>query len=83
MTEGVLAASFSPDSRTVVTAGMDNTARLWDAASGKELQRLTHGDMVFAASFSPDGRTVVTASAGQDRRAVGRRQRQRTATANA
>ena len=56
------AASFSPDGRTVVTASDDKTARLWDAASGKELQRLTHDDGVHAASFSPDGRTVVTAS---------------------
>ena len=56
------AASFSPDGRTVVTASSGNTARLWDAASGKELQRLTHEDAVYAASFSPDGRTVVTAS---------------------
>ena len=37
------------------------TARLWDASSGKELQRLTHDAEVLAASFSPDGRTVVTA----------------------
>ena len=58
----VAAASFSPDGRTVVTASGDKTARLWDAASGKELHRLTHGDTVWAASFSPDGRTVVTAS---------------------
>ena len=58
----VYAASFSPDGRTVVTASFDNTARLWDAASGKELQRLTHDGAVDAASFSPDGRTVVTVS---------------------
>ena len=58
----VEAASFSPDGRTIVTASWDKTARLWDAASGKELQRLTHEGKVQAASFSPDGRTVVTAS---------------------
>ena len=55
------AASFSPDGRTVLTASFD-VARLWDAASGKELLRLPHEREVVAASFSPDGRTVVTAS---------------------
>ncbi len=54
-------ASFSPDGRTVVTVS-DNTARLWDAESGKELQRLTHDAEVEPVSFSPDGRTVVTTS---------------------
>src|SRR5208283_3043404 len=56
------AASFSPDGRTVVAGCADNTARLWETASGKELHRLTHEGAVGAASFSPDGHTVLTAS---------------------
>ena len=59
-------ASFTPDGRTVLTASNDNTARLWDAQSGKELLRLAHGgllNMVNAVSFNPDGRTVATACA--------------------
>jgi WD40 repeat protein len=41
----------------------DNTARLWDAAGGRELQVLRgHGDTVLRAQFSPDGKTVLTAS---------------------
>ena len=31
-----------PSSKRVVTASGDEAARLWDAQSGKELQRLTH-----------------------------------------
>ena len=58
----VFSASFSPDGRAVVTACKDRTARLWDAASRKELQRLSHEGAVVEASFSPDGRIVVTAS---------------------
>ena len=51
-----------PDSRALVTASGDGTARLWDAASGKELQRFKHNGPVRAASFSPDANMVVTAS---------------------
>jgi WD40 repeat protein len=45
-----------------VTASGDKTARLWDAATGKELARLAHENSVAAASFSPDGAKIVTAS---------------------
>ena len=31
----VVAASFSPDGRRIVTASDDKTARVWDAESGK------------------------------------------------
>jgi hypothetical protein len=36
--------------------------RVWDPASGKELERLGHDDLVLAAAFSPDGTRIVTAS---------------------
>jgi len=59
----VISASFSPDGKRVVTASSDNTARIWDADSGKALgEPMAHGDTVMSASFSPDGRRVVTAS---------------------
>ena len=42
---------------------MDETARLWDAASGRVIATLVgHTDPVYSAAFSPDGRRIVTAS---------------------
>ena len=59
----VWAASFSPDGRWVVTASVDKTARVWEAASGRPVgEPLRHDEGVIAASFSADGRWVVTAS---------------------
>ncbi len=56
-------ASFSPDGTRIVTAPDDRTARIWDAADGRELAVLKgHNEGVTFAAFSPDGRTVVTAS---------------------
>ena len=47
----------------MVTASDDQTARLWDAATGKALVTLEgHTDRVWSAAFSPDGTRVVTAS---------------------
>jgi WD40 repeat protein len=38
----VLCARYSPDGRRIVTTGTDNTARIWDAESGRQLAVLRH-----------------------------------------
>jgi WD40 repeat protein len=49
--------------RTVRASSGDKTARLWDAATAKEVAVLRgHDDSVYSAAFSPDGKRVVTAS---------------------
>jgi dipeptidyl aminopeptidase/acylaminoacyl peptidase len=61
---GVWSAQFSPDGQRVVTASMDQRARVWDAATGKALgEPMQHTGAVNSAQFSPDGQRVVTASA--------------------
>ena len=37
-------------------------ARLWDAATGKQIFVLNHDDLVNIVVFSPDGKYVATAS---------------------
>jgi hypothetical protein len=56
-------AAFSPDGSRIVTAPNDKTARIWDAATAKEIAVLGgHDDPVNSAAFSPDGSRIVTAS---------------------
>ena len=39
-------AAFSPDGARILTASADNTAKLWDAASGKLIASFDHQDRV-------------------------------------
>jgi WD40 repeat protein len=57
--------AFSPDGTQIATASNDNTARLWDSATGHELARLTHDDAVGDVAFSPDGTQIATANRGR------------------
>jgi RNA polymerase sigma factor (sigma-70 family) len=56
----VEALCFSADGKVLVSASWDKTARLWDAATGKELRRLSHEDTVREIAFSPDGKALAT-----------------------
>jgi WD40 repeat protein len=62
-TDSIKSASWSPDSKQIVTASEDDTAIVWDTASGQKLRGLTgHTGNVHSASYSPDGKHIVTAS---------------------
>jgi hypothetical protein len=61
----VRAVALSPDARTALTGSRDKTARLWNAATGKQIAALVHGADVNAVAFSPDGRTVLTGCASR------------------
>ena len=59
----VTAVAFSPDGTKLATASEDNSARLWDVATGQPLgPPMEHDNEVKAVAFSPDGTKVVTAS---------------------
>ncbi len=59
----VRGVAMSPDGTRVATASNDKTAKVWDAATGRELLTLRgHRDWAWDVAFSPDGRRIVTAS---------------------
>lgn len=58
--EPLFSAAFSPDGRTLATAGT-NSMKLWDAVHGKESRTLSgHHGATTGLAFSPDGQTLVS-----------------------
>ncbi|KAK3942456.1 hypothetical protein QBC46DRAFT_426235 [Diplogelasinospora grovesii] len=59
----VTSATFSPDSKNIVSASWDKTVKIWDAAAGRCLKTLLgHSGQVNSVVFSPDSRQVTSAS---------------------
>lgn len=68
-TDSVFAVAFSPDRSLVATCSGDQTARLWDAATGLIFCTLTgHARAVNGVAFSPDGTLLATSSIDQTAR---------------
>jgi WD40 repeat protein/transcriptional regulator with XRE-family HTH domain len=59
-----VAISATPGGQLLATSGPDNTAVIWDGATGDALLTLTgHTDIVLGLAFSPNGSRLATASA--------------------
>jgi WD40 repeat protein len=56
--------AFSPDGKTLASGSLDNSVRLWDVASHRQVgPPLTgHTDNVSSVAFSPDGKTLASGS---------------------
>src|SRR5205085_413363 len=61
---GVTSVDYSSDGRRIVSGGMDQTVRVWDADTGEQLACCRgHQKQVSSVAFSADGQRIVSGSA--------------------
>ena len=60
---GVRTVAFSPDGKWALSGSEDQTLRLWEAATGREVRTFVgHTEAITFAVFSPDGRQILSSS---------------------
>ncbi|MDB5311767.1 MAG: hypothetical protein JWO38_5969 [Gemmataceae bacterium] len=71
-TGDVYSVAFSPDGKTLASAGWDRRIKLWDVATGKDRESFEVPNLpkfstvaVYAVAYSPDGKMLAAGS--QDR----------------
>jgi RNA polymerase sigma factor (sigma-70 family) len=64
-------ATFSADSKTLVTGGVDKTIRLWDVTTGRERRRFDCPEVVGSVGISPDGKLLASVGVRKENRAQG------------
>lgn len=62
-TSEAVVVAYSPDGTKIISGGSDNTARIWDVASGEELHTFTgYSSSIGGVSFDPSNQRVATSS---------------------
>ncbi len=61
-TQLAVSVEWSPDGKKLVSGGYDNTARVWDAGSGKMLAEYQSNQLVNSAAWSPFGGRIAYAA---------------------
>jgi WD40 repeat protein len=65
---GVFVVAFTPDGKTLITAGDDKEIRYWDVATRKETRKLTgHTGRVLSMELSADGKVLVSGDSDEVR----------------
>jgi len=57
----VNSVAFSPDGRYALSGSFDNTLKLWEVSTGREIRTFTgHSGSIYSVAFSPDGKYALS-----------------------